>query len=69
LYLVLDQGGTLATHYCGSYPIFVSLWMHQHQTPYPKGRGSLVQFHTQQFTVHRISEAWIWLGECYLIAL
>ena len=29
----------------------------------------LIRLHTQQFAVCRISEAWIWSVECYLIAL
>jgi len=37
--------------------------------PTQKWKGSLVQLHTQQFAVHGVSESWIWLVECYVVAV
>ena len=49
------SGWYMAAHYCGIYlTLLVSA---RTRLPTQRGRGGLVQFHTQHFTVRGISEA------------
>jgi len=49
--------------------IFVLGYSLSTRLPTQMWRGSLVQLHTQLFALHGVSESWIWLVECYVVAV
>ena len=54
---------------CSLPNIFVLGYSLSTRLPTQKWRGRQVQLRTQQFAVHGVSESWIWLVECYVVAV